>query len=73
MISAPEKCEKCGQKVAVYVFIGNLSLGIVKVTAALLSGSLGVLVDGFHSLADSCGSTCVLGSLKIAERPRDTA
>lgn len=73
MISAPEKCQRCGQKVAVYVLAGNLSLGIVKIVAALLSGSLGVLVDGFHSLADACGSTCVLGSLKIAARPRDTS
>jgi cation diffusion facilitator family transporter len=72
-ISAPEKCQRCGQKVAVWVLIGNLSLGIVKVIAALLSGSVGVLVDGFHSLADACGSTCVLGSIKIAERPRDTS
>lgn len=73
MICAPEKCQKCGQKVAVYVLLGNLSLGIIKIVAALLSGSLGVLVDGFHSLADACGSTCVLGSLKIAGRPRDTS
>jgi len=73
VISAPEKCQRCGQKVAVWVLAGNLSLGIIKVIAALLSGSLAVLVDGFHSLADACGSTCVLGSLKIADRPRDTS
>lgn len=73
MICAPEKCQKCSQKVAVYVLLGNLSLGVIKIVAALLSGSLAVLVDGFHSLTDACGSTCVLGSLKIAARPRDTS
>ena len=71
MIAAPEKCQRCGQKVAYLVLAGNLSLGIIKCIAAILSGSLGVLVDGFHSLADALGSTVVLGSLKIAERPRD--
>ena len=69
----PEKCQRCGRKVAGYVLLGNLGLGVVKIIAALLSGSLGVLVDGFHSLTDVCGSTCVLGSLRIAEQPRDTS
>jgi len=73
MNSAPEKCQKCGQKVAYLVLAGNLSLGIVKCIAAILSGSLAVLVDGFHSLSDAVGSTFVLGSLKIAERPRDSS
>jgi len=69
--SAPEKCQRCGQRVAYLVLAGNLSPGLVKCTAALLSGSLAVLVDGFHSVLDAVGSTVVLGSLKIAERPRD--
>lgn len=73
MNSAPEECQKCGQKVAYLVLAGNLSLGIVKCAAALLSGSLAVLVDGFHSLCDAVGSTFVLGSLKIAARPRDSS
>jgi len=71
--SAPIKCQKCGQKVAYLVLAGNLSLGIVKCIVAILSGSLAVLVDGFHSLSDAVGSTFVLGSLKIAERPRDSS
>jgi cation diffusion facilitator family transporter len=50
---------------------GNLGLGGLKIVAGILSGSVGLTVDGFHSLADGIGTVFVLASLRIAGKPRD--
>lgn len=50
---------------------GNLGLGAIKCAVGVLSGSVGLTVDGFHSLTDGIGTLFVLTSLRIASRPRD--
>ncbi|MHC4251015.1 MAG: cation diffusion facilitator family transporter [Planctomycetota bacterium] len=51
----------------------NLALGSVKSIVGYLTGSVGLTVDGFHSMADGVGSIFVLASLRIAEKPRDAS
>ncbi|MHC4662691.1 MAG: cation diffusion facilitator family transporter [Planctomycetota bacterium] len=65
------KCARCGRKVPFITLAGNLSLGALKIIAGLLSGSVGLTVDGFHSMADGIGTIFVLASLRISEKPRD--
>ncbi len=73
MSGIPEKCRACGQRVPLITLSCNLSLGAIKCIAGVLSGSVGLTVDGFHSAADGVGSIFVLASLKIAGRPRDAS
>ena len=67
-----EKCKKCARRVPVISVAGNLALGSVKLIGAILSGSVGLTVDAFHSLSDAVGSIFVLASIRIAEKPRDS-
>ena len=71
MSSVPERCRKCGRRVPLVTLACNLGLGAVKCIAGVLSGSVGLTVDGFHSTADGVGSIFVLASLRLAEKPRD--
>jgi cation diffusion facilitator family transporter len=74
MLSAtPEKCSRCGHRVALMTLAGNLGLGAVKCVAAVLTGSVGLTVDGFHSMADGVGSIFVLASIRIGGMPRDAS
>ncbi len=73
MSGIPEKCRACGQKVPLITLSCNLSLGAIKCIAGVLSGSVGLTVDGFHSMADGVGSIFVLASLMISGRPRDAS
>jgi cation diffusion facilitator family transporter len=69
----PDKCRACGRKVPFITLSGNLGLGATKCIAGILSGSVGLTVDGFHSLTDGIGTVFVLVSLRIAAKPRDTS
>jgi cation diffusion facilitator family transporter len=69
----PDKCRNCGQKVPFITLSGNLGMGAIKCIAGVLSGSVGLTVDGFHSLADGIGTVFVLISLRIAGKPRDAS
>ena len=73
MAQVPEKCRRCGQRVPYVTLTGNLGLGAIKCIAGTLSGSVGLTVDGFHSLTDGIGTVFVLVSLKIAGRGKDAS
>lgn len=73
MNHVPDKCRKCGHRVPLITLSCNLGLGAIKCIVGILSGSIGLTVDGFHSTADGIGSVFVLASLKISERPRDAS
>ena len=52
---------------------GNLTLGAIKCIAGLQSGSVGLTVDGFHSLSDAVGTVFVLASIRLAGKPKDAS
>ncbi len=49
----------------------NLGLAAVKAAVGLAAGSIALVADAVHSLADLLTSTVVLVGLRIAERPAD--
>ncbi len=51
--------------------VGNLALTVFKFAAGLLSGSMAVLADSFHSLSDLLASSIVYIGMKHATRPPD--
>ena len=73
MDKVPDNCQRCGQRVPFITLTGNLGLGAIKCIAGTLSGSVGLTVDGFHSLTDGIGTMFVLGSLKISGRGKDAS
>lgn len=73
MSQVPERCHRCGHRVPFITLTGNLGLGAIKCIAGVLSGSVGLTVDGFHSLTDGIGTIFVLASLQIAGKPRDAS
>jgi cation diffusion facilitator family transporter len=49
----------------------NLGLAVVKAFVGILAGSIALIADAIHSLADLLTSAVVLVGLRIAERPAD--
>jgi cation diffusion facilitator family transporter len=60
-------------KRATYVgIIGNIILTAFKAIVGVLSGSLAMVADAFHSLSDLLSSFIVLWGLKFSQRPPDS-
>lgn len=58
-------------RVALFSLIASARLALLKFAAALVSGSLGLLSEAFHSLLD-CGATAMtLVAVLVADRPAD--
>lgn len=51
--------------------VGNLLLFAVKFWAGVLSGSVAMIADAWHTLSDSFSSVIVLIGVKIAQKPPD--
>ena len=60
-----------GQTTAFISAIGNAVVSILKIVGGLISGSIGLLSDGIHSLADVLSSIIVWVGLKISAKPPD--
>ncbi|MDP6936952.1 MAG: cation diffusion facilitator family transporter [Candidatus Marinimicrobia bacterium] len=62
---------KVGIKEGYFSILGNLVLFIVKVIIGILSHSIAVLADAFHSLLDMATSGIVIFGFKISQKPAD--
>ncbi len=51
--------------------VGNIILFVLKYTAGLLSGSVALIADAWHTLTDSLSSLIVIVGLKISRKPPD--
>ncbi len=59
------------QNVALLSLFASLGLALVKFAAAVVSGSLGMLSEAFHSILD-CGATgLTLFAIRVSEKPAD--
>ena len=68
---SPENPHPDKQRVALISLLASAGLAAIKFTAALLSGSLALLSEAFHSLLD-CGATALtLFTVRFSERPAD--
>lgn len=59
------------QRVLIITLILNLAAAMSKMVIGLLSGSLAILADGFHSLSDGLGNVAALIANRIASQPPD--
>ena len=50
---------------------GNISLFVLKMWAGLVSGSIAIIADAWHTLSDSLTSIVVLVGIRISSRPAD--
>lgn len=66
-----EKCARCGKRVPKVAWWGNLTLTVYKLVVGILGGSSALVADAFHSLTDVVGTTVIMVSCRIAERPAD--
>lgn len=64
-----ETCRACARRVPWYAFAGNLLLTFYKVTVGVLGGSPALIADGLHSFTDVIGTTVILVSTRVSERP----
>ncbi|MHA1834334.1 MAG: cation diffusion facilitator family transporter [Candidatus Baldrarchaeia archaeon] len=66
-----ESYAEAGKKAAIISAWGNAILSMMKITIGILSGSVGLLTDGFHSLVDVVSSVMVWVGIKISAKPPD--
>ncbi len=52
-------------------FFGNIILGALKYWAGIVSGSVALIADAWHTLSDSISSAIVIIGSKISEKPAD--
>jgi cation diffusion facilitator family transporter len=62
-------CRSCAKRVPWYAFAGNLLLTFYKVVVGFLGGSPALIADGIHSFTDVIGTTVILVSTRLSERP----
>jgi len=58
-------------KLSILGFFVNLVLAVLKVMAGIISGSMAVLAEGFHSTADVFSSAVAMWGIKRAQKPAD--
>lgn len=66
-----EERYQLGKRATYIGIIGNIFLTIFKGIVGIVSGSLAMVADAFHSLSDILGSVLVLGGLKYSQKPAD--
>jgi len=66
-----ESYAEIGKRTAIISALGNMILSIMKIIIGILSGSVGLLTDGFHSFVDVISSIMVWVGIKISAKPPD--
>lgn len=59
------------QRVALFSLLASGGLAIAKVAAALVSGSLGLLSEAFHSSMDFVATALTLFAVRVSDKPAD--
>jgi cation diffusion facilitator family transporter len=66
-----ERCIRCGNRVPWISFWGNATITVYKVVVGVLGGSSALIADGIHSFTDVIGTSVIIGTRKISDRPSD--
>lgn len=68
---APAKRTAEVRRILAIILVLNLLVAVAKISFGLLSGSLAIAADGFHSVLDASGNVVALIGISIAARPPD--
>jgi cation diffusion facilitator family transporter len=66
-----ERCIRCGNRVPWISFWGNSTITVYKVSVGFLGGSAALIADGIHSFTDVIGTSVIIGTRKVSDRPAD--
>jgi cation diffusion facilitator family transporter len=66
-----ERCIHCGNRVPWISFWGNCTITAYKVSVGILGGSSALIADGIHSFTDVIGTSVIIGTRKVSDRPPD--
>ena len=76
MVSHPNnsngKLYKMGMVEGIVTGLGNIVLFVIKLWAGMVSGSVALIADAWHTLTDSISSLIVVIGMKIASKPPDS-
>jgi cation diffusion facilitator family transporter len=61
------------KKILLRTLILNWLVALAKIFVGILSGSLSILTDGFHSFFDGMSNILGLAGLRVAEQPKDSS
>jgi len=70
-MSFPRDKYRYGYLEAIISIFGNLLLFGLKYWAGIVTGSIAIIADAWHTLSDSASSVVVLGSVRLARRKPD--
>lgn len=59
------------RRVLIYTLVLNEAVAVLKIIWGYLTGSIGIVSDGFHSLFDGVSNVVGLAGIRIASRPPD--
>lgn len=60
--------DKIGYQQGIVSIIVNILLFILKYWAGIVSGSIAIIADAWHTLSDSLSSVIVIGGVKLASK-----
>ncbi len=66
-----ERCISCGNRVPWISFWGNSAITVYKISVGFLGGSAALVADGVHSFTDVIGTSVIIGTRKVSDRPAD--
>jgi cation diffusion facilitator family transporter len=66
-----ERCIRCGNRVPWISFWGNTAITFYKISVGFLGGSAALIADGIHSFTDVIGTSVIIGTRKVSDRPAD--
>ncbi|MFC1596776.1 cation diffusion facilitator family transporter [Planctomycetota bacterium] len=66
-----ERCIRCGNRVPWMSFWGNSAITVFKIAVGFLGGSAALIADGIHSFTDVIGTSVIIGTRNVSERPAD--
>lgn len=62
---------KLGMQEGMVTGLGNIVLFVIKLWAGIVSGSVALIADAWHTLTDSVSSLIVIVGMKVASKPPD--
>lgn len=68
---APAKRTSEVRRILAIILVLNLLVAVAKIAFGMMSGSLAIAADGFHSVLDASGNVVGLIGISIASRPPD--